>query len=319
MAKKKKYYNPCLESIADEYTRTQVKMGVGSFFCANVPEKTPEFDKAPCETVIKGAHNSFVVLGRDRNESWASGAGGAGLTECGMIDLVAGRGQLLIEQNKSKGLEPCEGLGLIGPGFHFDAARVYITQKTLGIDEYFAIPPAKILGPDGSTRESKGPDSKGKSAVGIKADQLRLISREKIRIYCGRGKFEGFEATVGETNSLGQKLDNQVIELQVGDQELHPMVLGRKLVEYLKKQNSNQRTLLENLLKINVALGVVATGLATLSMGAPPFSAMAKDHIDKVRDNFTDNLNTYINDLQFLDDELMPGYNHILSSTVFTT
>ena len=53
------------------------------------------------------------------------------------------------------------------------------------------------------------------TAAALKADHIRFIGREKVRIYCGRGNFEGFDSSVGETNCLGDNLENQVIELQV--------------------------------------------------------------------------------------------------------
>ena len=105
-----------LSNITDQKTREQVELGVGSFFCANVLEKIPAFDKAPCEHVYRGSHNSEIVLGRDRHESWASGAGGHGLLQSGMIDLVAGRGQLVMAANqKNNAPNPLEGVERMRP------------------------------------------------------------------------------------------------------------------------------------------------------------------------------------------------------------
>ena len=202
-----------ISNSTNDYTRDQINKGVGLFFCSNVDERIPEFDKAPCEKVVQGNHNAFVVLGRDRNANFASGNGGKGLTQCGMIDLVAGRGQLIIAQNDKENKDPLDRVSFVGPMFHSDAARIYITQKAEDIDQYFGLKP------------SRGPTSKMKSAIAAKADQIRVIGREKVKIYCGRGNFEGFETGIGETNSLGERLQGQVIELQVGNQELHPMVL----------------------------------------------------------------------------------------------
>ena len=255
-----------LSNITDQKTREQVELGVGSFFCANVPEKFPRFDKAPCEHVYRGSHNSEIVLGRDRHENWASGAGGKGLLQSGMIDLVAGRGQLVIAANqKNKAPNLLEGVELTGPMFHADAARVYITQKSENIDQYFGLKP------------SRGPSPEMKSAIATKADHIRVIGREKVKIYCGQGNFEGFEEGVGETNSLGQRLSGQVIELQVGSLESQPLVLGNNLVKYLKKQNENQRRIHKALFNIQLNLTAINTALAVLTAGAPPFSVMAKD------------------------------------------
>ena len=45
----KKYYNPDLSNITNEFTKKAVRRGVGSLFCANIPEQIPVFDKAPCD------------------------------------------------------------------------------------------------------------------------------------------------------------------------------------------------------------------------------------------------------------------------------
>ena len=297
-----------IANIANKETRDLVENGVSSFFCSNVDEKIPKFDDAPCEKVIDGNHNAFVVLGRDRHASWASGHGGHGMLQCGMIDLVAGRGQLVIANNKKECKKnPMEGVEFVGPMFHSDAARVYITQKAEDIDMYFSLP------------QSGGPTSINKSAVAAKADQIRIIGREKVRIYCGRGTFEGFEKGVGETNCLGEKVRGQVIELQVGNQEMHPMVLGNKLTEYLKKQQEVNRKVYKQLVDINTQLTTINGTLAVLTMGAPPFSKFTLDSISNMSEAIGFSLNAIIQTINYLDADLIPGSEHILSDSVYTT
>ena len=307
-----------LSNITDPKTKEFVMLGVGSFYNANVKECTPEFDKAPCEHVYRGSHNSEIVFGRDRHESWVSGAGGKGLLQCGMIDLVAGRGQLVMAANqRNRAPDILEGVEKVGPMFHADAARIYITQKAEDIDQYFGLPLSKDK--NGKTSPPKGPSAKMKSAVAAKADHVRLIGREKVKIYCGQGNFTGFDPSTGETNSLGQRLSNQVIELQVGDLKSHPVVLGNNLVKYLKKQNENQRKLQKALFNIQLNLTAINTALAVLTAGAPPFSVMTKDSIQGVAESITESINSFIGDLNALDNDLIPGQDNILSQTVFTT
>ena len=296
-----------ISNSTNDYTREQISKGSGLFFCSNVDEKIPEFDKAPCEKVSQGNHNAFVVLGRDRNASWASGNGGKGMTQCGMIDLVVGRGQLIIAQNKKENKDPMDRVSFVGPMFHSDAARVYITQKAEDIDRYFGLKP------------SKGPTSRMKSAVAMKADQIRIIGREKVRIYCGRGTFDGFEKGIGETNSLGGRLQGQVIELQVGNQELHPMVLGNKLVKYLKEKNKKQKKVYEMMNGMNLNL-MVLNGIVS---GIPGAAVLLGPFMQKNGTYFLETilstLNTYMSEMNALDNDLIPGANHILSDSVFTT
>ena len=296
-----------ISNSTNDYTREQISKGSGLFFCSNVDEKIPEFDKAPCEKVSQGNHNAFVVLGRDRNASWASGNGGKGMTQCGMIDLVVGRGQLIIAQNKKENKDPMDRVSFVGPMFHSDAARIYITQKAEDIDQYFGLKP------------SGGPTSRMKSAVAMKADQIRIIGREKVRIYCGRGTFDGFEKGIGETNSLGGRLQGQVIELQVGNQELHPMVLGNKLVKYLKEKNKKQKKVYEMMNGMNLNL-MVLNGIVS---GIPGAAVLLGPFMQKNGTYFLETilstLNTYMSEMNALDNDLIPGANHILSDSVFTT
>ena len=296
-----------LSNITDEKTRKEVELGVGSFFCANVVECIPVFDKAPCEHVYRGSHNCEIVLGRDRHESWASGTAGAGSMQCGMIDLVVGRGQLVMAHNiKNNVPNLLEGVEKVGPMFHGDAARVYITQKTENIDKYFGL------------KQTEGFSSEEKSAVGIKADHVRVIGREKVKVYCGQGNYTGFEE-FGETNSLGQKLSLGRIELQVGSLESSPVVLGDKLVQYLKKKNEKERKIYEMLLQINTNLLSLNSmiGIPGANAAMIPFMKAA---LKNSGDAISNTLNTYIQEVDTLDKEMgIAGKNYILSETVFTT
>jgi hypothetical protein len=296
-----------LANITDEKTKTMVEKGVGLMFCSSFAECTPEFNSAPCEKVVQGNHNAFIVLGRDRNATWGSGNGGKGMLQCGMIDLVAGRGQLIIADNKKNKKDILQGVKYVGPMFHSDAARVYITQKAEDIDQYFGLKP------------SGGPTSKMKSAVAAKADQIRVIGREKVKIYCGRGNWDGFETGVGETNSLGERLQGQVIELQVGNQQLHPTVLGNKLVDYLKGQQKVNRKIYKQLLQMNIHLTSINAALAVLTFGAPPFSKFTQESISNIGEDIGFSLNSILQTINYLDSDLVPGKDHILSDSVFIT
>ena len=296
-----------LANVTDEKTRTMVEKGVGLVFCSSFPECTPEFNVAPCETVLSGQYNSFVVLGKDRNASWTSGNGGHGMLQCGMIDLVAGRGQLIIADNKKNNRDILQGVGYVGPMFHSDAARVYITQKAEDIDRYFGLKP------------SKGPTSEMKSAVAMKADQIRIIGREKVRIHCGRGNWDGFEKGIGETNSLGGRLQGQRIELSVGESDPQPMVLGDNLVKYLKGQQEINRKVYKQLLEMNIHLTTLNAAVSVLTLGAPPYLNQMRESMSNIGEDMGFTLNSIIRTINYLDSDLIPGQDHILSDSVFTT
>ena len=307
MPKQKTYYNPNLTNITDEFTREQVSLGVGSIACSNVPEYIPHFDKAPCETVIKGGHNSFVVLGRDRDQSWLSGRGGEGMTGCGMIDIVVGRGQLMAANDIKNKREPYNDIEQLGPSFGGDAARVYITQCSQDIDKYFAI------------ETGGGPPSEGKSAIGIKADQVRMIGREKVAIYAGRGKFQGFGID-GETNCLGERLSDARIELIAGNKDnLEPMVLGNQLVNYLKAEHDVVRNIAKQLFQLNINLAALSVPLSALPGMAAVTVPLIKGSAEGAYDQIAQTLNTYLSELNALDGDIIPGQGYILSKTCFTS
>jgi hypothetical protein len=168
-------------------------------------EPIPTFIQMQTETLIKSNNvNASIVLGNDRPGNSASGHGGKGHTQNATIDLVVGRTSLYVaEQNKSKKLI------YVHPNMKADAARVYISQKT-DVDDNFELVDGKIG------------NSKNKSAVAIKADGIRIIGREGIKL-------------VTKTD-FANSTNNEVIR-QYGvdiiannnDATLQPMVLGTNL------------------------------------------------------------------------------------------
>lgn len=295
-------------NVTNKKTQETVEAGSLGFYCGINKEKIPEFDQANCETVFEGLNNSFIVLGRDRNASWASGCGGHGLVQCGMIDLVAGRGQLTMAANNKNGTDdPLQGLEFVGPMFHSDAARVYITQKCENIDQYFGL------------KETGGRSSKLKSAIGLKADHLRVIGREKVKIFCGAGIYEGFDPNIGETNSLGQNLARGRIELQVGQQKLQPLVLGDNLVNYLKIKSKRDKKIYQMLNTIGLNLMVLNGIVSAVPGAAGALVPFMKEQATNVADSGIETFNTYIEQLNSLDNDIIPGEDNILSSTVYTT
>jgi len=149
--------NPVIDSLENSAHGEQGVFNRG-LNCANSPEVVAVFDKAPCELVYN-KKDSWIVLGRDRTCSKASGYGGAGHTGVHMIDLVVGRNQ------KLKG----------NPSFMKDAARIYISQKT-DSDLNF------------ECSEGHVGLSKERSGIGMMADDIRITARKGIKLITqGRG------------------------------------------------------------------------------------------------------------------------------------
>jgi hypothetical protein len=90
--------------------------------------------------------------------------------------------------------------------FAADAARIYISQQT-DIDTNFGIVEGSVGNP------------RARSAIGMKADGVRIFGREGVKIVTGKGNnWKGF-GLKGETNSLGGKISQPApgIELIAGN------------------------------------------------------------------------------------------------------
>ena len=206
---------------------------MGGVACESMIEPVPTYDQAPCETVINGANNQWIVLGRDRPGNRASGYGGAGHTHCGHIDLCVGRAAS--KNNGLKAAGPSDD-DIVGNNFFNDAARIYISSKT-DIDKNF-----------GLSRGRQG-NKKAHSGIGIKADAVRVIGRAGVKIVTG--KAQNVKAGAGgEKLSMGSKdiRPSPKIELIAGNQDgssrhfsidkgfftvnnIQPAVLGDNMVE----------------------------------------------------------------------------------------
>ena len=158
-----------------------------------IDEPIPTPERAQTEKTIAGQNNSFIVLGRDRPGNLYSGYGGRGGTQCGRIDLIAGAGSSYRHKDGSFG--PPNENTIVNPNFAMDAARVYISQKA-DIDRYMGLAEVPLQSPA------------GRSTIGLKADTIRIHSRNDIKIVTGRARFEGTGKS-GEKLSSGGK--NEVV------------------------------------------------------------------------------------------------------------
>ncbi len=179
-------------------------------YCSNLRESVPEYIQADCEKVYSNANNAWIVLGRDRTGTKDIGYGGLGHPNAGSIDIVVGRmGKLATERVPSG-----EGV-LCHPDFDKDAARIYLSQKS-DIDDNLKL------------RTGSMERSVAKSAIGIKADAVRVVGREGIKLVT-RTDYEN-----------SQKSESKAvygIDLIAGnnDKGLEPMVKGRKLIDCLNE------------------------------------------------------------------------------------
>jgi hypothetical protein len=147
------------------------------------------------EKVIEGENDCRIVLGRDRNAGPGSGYGGLGYTRASAIDIVAGS----ITNNWSKENLTTQQSGIwLSPDFQNDAARIHVSQKT-DIDDNFGLPEGRL-----------GKGNTGNSGIGIKADNVRIISRESIKLV----------ASAASTDSTGLNCAGSGIELIALNEEV---------------------------------------------------------------------------------------------------
>ena len=173
-------------------------------------ESLPGFIESACEKIVQNQSGASIVLGRDRPASRLSGYGGKGDTGAAAIDIVVGR----LGSETAAANEEGE-LIFADPNFVKDAARIYISQKT-DIDDNFGLVSGRIGNP------------KAKSGIALKADNVRLIGREGIKLIT-RSDMKNSQG--GESKSVSG------IDLIAGnnDADLQPIVKGDNLVEALKK------------------------------------------------------------------------------------
>ena len=175
----------------------------------------PQYISVKEEKIIdKG--NSSIVLGLDRPSNILSGYGGSKDTHCASIDIVAGRLGYRARRRNNK-----NKLYNVDPNFKLDAARIYISQKA-NVDSYFGIAQGNVGNTTGNSP---------RSTVAIKADTLRFIARENVKIVTKTDEMnsQGGKLTKSDTGIYGIDL----IAMNDGD-SLQPMVRGRNLLFCLK-------------------------------------------------------------------------------------
>jgi len=175
-------------------------------------ETAPEYLANDNEKVV-GLPSAQVVFGRDRPTSRISGYGGRGDTDCGSVDIVAGR-------LSSEDLPKDEKV-FANNSPSSDAARVLVVQKT-DVDRNFGL----AAGASG--------ESKARSAAISKADAARVVGRESVKIITEgsvKNSQGGVSATINGVELIAGNNTNE--DGSNPDFELQPFVKGDNLKEML--------------------------------------------------------------------------------------
>tara|TARA_R110000824_G_scaffold34590_8_gene109529 strand:- start:274 stop:1164 length:891 start_codon:yes stop_codon:yes gene_type:complete len=184
--------------------------------------------------------DSYIILGGDRLSSRASGYAGQGHTGAHMVDIVVGRDPTVSGN----------------PSFKGDAARIYVSQKT-DVDRAFGL----VQGNVGNF--------KTRSGIGIKADGVRIVAREGIKLVT-MGK--------GTKNSLGNKsMTYTGIDLIAGndDKSMEPIAKAYRVAEAIEevlKAIEGISSLVENFLDAQSSFNRTITSHTHVAPPAGPTS-----------------------------------------------
>ena len=196
-------------------------------------EDAPNLLVLPNERILQKG-NADIRLGKDRHTDRRSGFGGKGSSHCAAIDLCAGHLGVHAKKRNRKGKE-----FYCNPDFQLDAARVYISQKS-NVDGYFNIKRHKSIN-SGLTSLSKP-----RSAVVAKADVVRLIGRENIKLITRTDKRNSQNGELTNTDKSAYGID--LIAMN-DPEDMQPLVKGNSLVSCLEsvlQLVTNVGTILDN-------------------------------------------------------------------------
>jgi hypothetical protein len=173
----------------------------------------PTYNIKEAENIIQGKEGTIIIMGRDRPGGETSGTGATAATNVGCIDIIAGLSGPLKRETDSKGARVATNKST-----ELDSARIYITERAKDIDskEYFNLAKGNV-----------GYLS-NRSAIAVKADSVRIIGREGIKLVTSSDTRNGASGLFIGDNVQG-------IDIIAGndDSDLQPMVKGDDLAKVL--------------------------------------------------------------------------------------
>jgi hypothetical protein len=191
------------------------------YFQSDIIGPNPSYNLKESENIIQGKHNTIIIMGRDRPGSEFSGKGSSANTNVGCIDIIAGLSGIMAREVDNQG-------------------EKVLTNKSTELN----LAPGKVG------------NLTNRSAIAIKADSVRVIGREGIKLVTSTDSYNGAAGMFIGDNIQG-------IDLIAGnnDADLQPMVKGDDLAE-----------LLDNMLELIVDLhGSAAFTLELLATLAAAF------------------------------------------------
>ena len=251
----------------------------------NFPDCSPKYVPLKRSKVIK-KYDSYIVLGADAPNGPGSGYSTFG-ARCSSIDMVVGRLSANFEASTNPNIYAFDNYDL-------DAARIYVAQRT-DVDKNFGIK-------DGNVGESKG-----RSAVAVKADAVRIIGREGIKLVTS--PYGDYNSQTGKI-STGYGID---LMAKNDDSDMQPIVKGENLSLFLRETLEHIQNIYSVIFSISKEQQEFAIKLAahthTSAVGpvapsielTPAAIKLSKSMLqDGVLDALNERLNTVMTDLDFL-------------------
>jgi hypothetical protein len=278
-------------------------------FCDDMLEPYPMLNKTVGDEIVNKG-NSWIRLGRDRYAGKSSGYGGGGATQASAIDICVGMGTG----------EPAEK---VDPNFKGDAARIYISQRC-DIDTAFnLITPnetsEKHWSGHGQSRTRGWSDigyPENQSAIGIKADSIRVIGANGIKLITrqhnqdsrgGTAAFSGIELVAGNDESelqymvKGENLSDALSKL-----EERVAAVSAFVFEFLAAQIKVNGRLAMHSHAIQIGPATIPTTPSLSLPGACLDAAM--DEAEALVDNFKERMNLQFNWHQQYLSQISPNY-----------
>ena len=182
------------------------------FFQSDIIGPNPSYNIKESENVIRGKHNTIIIMGRDRPGSEFSGKGSGASTNVGCIDIIAGLSGVVAREVNDQGEKV-----LTNKSTELDSARIYISQRAdIDSPEYFNLAAGKVG------------NLTNRSAIAIKADSVRIIGREGIKLVTSTDAYNGAAGMF-----IGDNIQGIDIIAGNNDADLQPMVKGDDLSELL--------------------------------------------------------------------------------------
>tara|TARA_R110002012_G_scaffold322019_1_gene553738 strand:- start:25692 stop:26630 length:939 start_codon:yes stop_codon:yes gene_type:complete len=264
-------------------------------------EPVPQFISAPCEEVISGENNTWIVLGRDRPRSVASGYGGDGSDGAGAIDICVGRASRQAKKSTKDG-QPLS----IDNDFKSDAARIYISQKT-EIDKNFGLRP----GFQGSPFP--------RSAIGMKADLVRIVARENIKLVTRTDDTNSQSGHIGTVGGIDLIAGND-------DKDLQPLLKGnnvRELLFYMIKDMEAITNLIHDMALTQQTFEQALAAHTHTGLGVTPSFevgiAVAIKSIKTLLQDYPSHVSSVINNILLRFEYLTPGVGKYICSDTNNT